>query len=153
MQVFSIAPADVKVLWVTGILAAVLLIGSTALVMWLIGSSVQGAQRSQFEVSAEGLRLRGDVYGRMIPAASLRPDGARRVDFAADTGLQPHRRTGGTSVPGYQSGWYRLRNGEKALLYLTDRSRAVYVPTSAGYAVLLSPSDPDGFLQSLQAIR
>jgi hypothetical protein len=56
-------------------------------------------------------------------------------------------------MPGYQSGWFRLKNGEKALLYLTDRSRAVYVPTTAGYSVLLSPDDPDGFLKALTALR
>jgi hypothetical protein len=59
----------------------------------------------------------------------------------------------GTALPGYQSGWFRLRNGEKALLYLTDRSRAVYIPTAEGYAVVLSPIDPDGFLTALKAMR
>jgi len=43
----------------------------------------------------------------------------------------------------------RLGTGEKALLYLTDRSRAVYIPTLAGYSVLLSPDDPDAFLGAL----
>jgi hypothetical protein len=47
----------------------------------------------------------------------------------------------------------RLRNGEKALLYLTDRSRAVYVPTHDGYSVLLSPADPDAFLAALASMR
>jgi hypothetical protein len=59
----------------------------------------------------------------------------------------------GTGLPGYQAGWFRLRNGEKALVYLTDRRRAVYVPTTAGYDVLLSPEDPDGFLRALASLR
>ncbi len=45
-----------------------------------------------------------------------------------------------------------LGNGEKALLYLTDRKRAVYIPTTAGYSLLLSPADPDGFLSRLRAV-
>jgi hypothetical protein len=76
---------------------------------------------------------------------------ARRVDFAATPELRPGRRTMGTGLPGYQSGWFRLANGEKALLYLTDRRRAVYVPTSAGYSLLLSPDDPDAFLEALRS--
>ena len=58
----------------------------------------------------------------------------------------------GTGLPGYQAGWFRLRNGEKALVYLTDRGRAVYVPTTAGYSVLLSPAEPDAFLAALRPI-
>ena len=58
----------------------------------------------------------------------------------------------GTGLPGYQSGWFRLRNGERALLYLTDRTRAVYVPTTAGFSVLLSPAEPDRFIAALQVI-
>jgi hypothetical protein len=66
--------------------------------------------------------------------------------------LQPTRRTFGTGLPGYRSGWFRLRNGERALLYLTDEARAVYVPTTAGYSVLLSPRDPDQFVAALRTV-
>jgi hypothetical protein len=82
----------------------------------------------------------------------LRPAEARRVDFAATPELEPQRRTMGTGLPGYRAGWFRLRNGERALLYLTDRSRAVYIPTAAGYGVLLSPADPDGFLAAVRRL-
>ena len=58
----------------------------------------------------------------------------------------------GTSFSGYQAGWFRLRNGDSALLYLTDRQKAVYVPTIDGYGVLLSPSEPETFLSALNAL-
>ena len=105
----------------------------------------------RFEVSATALRVRGDFYGRVIPSDLLRPEAARRVDLMREIELQPGGRTLGTGLPGYQSGWFRLRNGEKALLYLTDRARAVYVPTAAGYSLLLSPTDPDAFLAALRS--
>lgn len=44
------------------------------------------------------------------------------------------------------SGLVPARHGEKALLYLSDRSRAAHLPTRAGYSVRSSPQDPDGFL-------
>jgi hypothetical protein len=59
----------------------------------------------------------------------------------------------GTGLPGYKAGWFRLRNGERALLYLTDRARAVYGPTSAGYGLLLSPAEPDAFHAALRSMR
>jgi len=62
-------------------------------------------------------------------------------------------RTRGTGLPGYSAGWFRLRNGEKALCFLTDRSRLAYVPTRAGFSVLLSVllsvERPDAFLAAL----
>jgi hypothetical protein len=143
MQSFSIAPAGLKGAL---LIAAILVPIVGVLLLTLIGSRV-----ARFEVSAEGLRLRGDFYGRLIPAAQLRRDLARRVDFAAMPELQPRRRTLGTGLPGYLAGWFRLRSGEKALLYLTDRGRAVYIPTTAGYSVLLSPTDPEGFLSAVRA--
>ena len=145
MEVFTIAPADTKALWLIGLIPLLVLV----LVVGVLGASIAGARTARFEVSTEGLRLHGDWYGRFIPANQLVPAGARRVDLANTPDLLPGRRTMGTSFSGYQAGWFRLRNGESALLYLTDRTKAVYVPTTDGYAVLLSPSEPDRFLSAL----
>ena len=147
MNTFPIAPAESRYLW---FLIPVILILLGAMV--LIGTSVRGAHSSSFEIRPDGLRLRGDVYGRLIPKAQLRVDLARRVDLTGEEELRPKWRRMGTGLPGYQAGWFRLRNGEKALLYLTDRTRTVYVPTTAGYGLLLSPADPDGFLSRLRAV-
>ena len=146
MTLFPIAPAASRYLWFM-IPVVVILLGAVA----LLATSIRGAQSSTFEIRPDGLRLRGDLWGRFIPKAELRVDLARRVDMTQEEGLRPKWRRIGTALPGYQSGWFRLRNGNKALLYLTDRTRAVYVPTTAGYVLLLSPADPDGFLSTLRA--
>jgi hypothetical protein len=148
MEVFTIAPAGTKMLWLIGLVPLAVLV----LVIGVLGASITGARSASFEVSTEGLRLRGDWYGRLIPADRLVVAGARRVDLANTPELQPARRTMGTGFPGYQAGWFRLRNRERALLYLTDRTKAVYVPTTEDYVVLLSPSDPDRFLSALKTL-
>lgn len=145
MNVFPIAPAESRYLWFLIPIAA-LLVG----VIVLLAVSLRGAQASKFEVLPQGLRLSGDLYGRTIPFGQLRADLARRVDLAAEPQLRLRWKRMGTGLPGYQAGWFKLRNGEKALVYLTDRSRAVYIPTRAGYSVLISPSDPDAFLSALR---
>ena len=147
MNVFPIAPAASRYFWFM-IPVVVILVGAVV----LLATSIRGAQSSTFEIGPEGLRLHGDLYGRLIPKAELRVDLARRVDLTREDGLRPKWRRMGTALPGYQSGWFRLRNGDKALLYLTDRTRAVYVPTTAGYGLLLSPVDPDAFLSRLRTV-
>ena len=45
-----------------------------------------------------------------------------------------------------------MHSGEKALVYMTDRTRAVYVPTTAGYSVLVSPADPEAFVSAVRGM-
>jgi hypothetical protein len=104
-----------------------------------------------FEVSEEGLRIRGDLFGRRIPQTSLRVDDAVLLDLQQEKTHRPYLRTMGVGLPGYSSGWFRLQDRGKGLLFLTDPTRAVYLPTKDGYALLISPSDPERFLAALQA--
>lgn len=148
MESFPIAPAATRAL----LFLPVLLGAVFVLVIAIVGGSLRGARAAHFDLSPAGLQLRGDWYGRTIPLEQLRAAGARRVDLAAEPDLSPQRRTMGTGMPGYQAGWFRLRNGERALLYLTDKTKAVYVPTTEGYSLLLSPAQPDAFLAALQSM-
>jgi hypothetical protein len=85
-----------------------------------------------------------------VPWAALRVQEARVVDLSREADLRPRSRRWGTGLPGYAAGWFRLRNGERALLYVTAWSRVLYVPTSAGYVLLLSPQHPDEMLADLR---
>jgi hypothetical protein len=114
-----------------------------------VGASAVGSRTARFELSPAGLRLRGDMYGRLVPADRLRAAEARAVDLATERALRPTARTFGTGLPGYNAGWFRLANGERALVYVTDATRAVHVPTSDGYALLLSVEDPAALVAAL----
>ena len=143
--VYSIIPAGKAPLWFFfGI--ALLLIG----VMALLGATVVGSRFARFEVGDSALRLRGDVYGRTVPFDRLDGDRIRVVNLANEPSLRPRSKRVGTALPGYAAGWFRLDNGEKSLLYLTDRTRAVYIPTRDGYSILLSPHDPEGMVATLR---
>jgi Bacterial PH domain len=144
---FPIVPGQFRMLWVA---VPLLLIALAAI--GTLAYSFAGARTARFEVSPAGLRLRGDFYGRLIPASALNLRDARAVNLQTEPALAPVARLVGTAISGYQAGWFRLRNGSRALLYVTDRSRVAYVPTTQGYAVLLSVADPDALLASLQRI-
>jgi hypothetical protein len=150
-EVFHIIPASPRaaLTWVP-LLGLVLIVVLGSLV--LLGLSVRGSRTATFELSPAGLRLRGDLYGRKLAASQLRGGAARVVDLDQDRALRPRRRTAGTALPGYRAGWFRLANGEKALLYVTDPRQVVYVPTHAGYSLLLSVDRPAEFVERLRAI-
>lgn len=148
METFPIVPGSSRGVWIFVALIFVIL----GIAMCLLFVTARGATTSRFELSDAGLRLRGDLYGRMIPASALRGGASRIVDLATTHELQPRWRTMGTAFPRYRAGWFRLRSGEKALLYLTDSRRAVYVPTTRGYSLLLSPQQPERFVERLRAV-
>ncbi len=148
VESFPIAPASSRSLWFFIPIAIVLFAAATTLVITALGP-----RRARYELSSEGIAFRGDVYGRrLIPASELRGGLARIVDLERDPDLAPRWRTMGTGLPGYKAGWFRLRNGEKALVSLTDTHRAVYLPTSRGFALLVSPAQPDSFLAAVRRV-
>jgi uncharacterized protein (DUF58 family) len=140
-------PASSGPLWFLGTVC-LLLLG----IVLLMGYLAYSARNVSFQVSPEGLRISRSIYGRTIPAASLRLDSVKRVDLTEDHDYRIKWRTNGAGMPGYNTGWFKLRNGEKALLFLTDRRRVVHVPTRDRYSLLLSVSEPEQFIQTLNEV-
>ncbi len=151
-ETFAIAPASSKALY---FLVPVIVFAFAALSVALValGSAAFATTRTRFEVSTDGLHIRGGevMWKSFVPRAALDARSARRVDFQREPELRPTRRTMGTALPGYAGGWFRLENGQKALVYLTDRTNAVLIPTRENYVVLVSPQDPDGLVRALHA--
>lgn len=144
---FPMIPASSGALWFLGI-ACLLLLGVVLLMSYLAYS----ARNVSFQVSPEGLRISRSIYGRTIPAASLMLDNVKRVDLTQDSDYRIKWRTNGAGMPGYNTGWFKLRNGEKALLFLTDRRRVAYIPTRDRYSLLLSVPEPEQFIQTLNEV-
>lgn len=145
-QVFPIVPGAPKALYFVVFVCA-LLIAAAALLGYL-GWSVR---HSRVTVGVDAIRLQGDLWGRSIARHLLQVDRARIVDLQRDAGLRPRTRRLGTAMPGYAAGWFGLVNGEKALVYLTTGEHIVYVPTTDGYALLLSVERPEAFLAAIGA--
>jgi hypothetical protein len=100
-------------------------------------------------LSQTELGINGDLYKKKISLASIIRDRIELINLDRVSPYQPKWRTNGTALPGYLSGWYKLNNGEKAFLLVTARDKVVYLPTTKNYSVLISPSNPEEFLQFL----
>ncbi len=120
-------------------------------VAWLMSLVRRWANNTTYEVSADGLRVRGTMYGRRIRRKDLRVAEAELLAPLDTDERMPERRTNGIGLPGYGAGWFRLRSGEKALVFLTEGSSVVYIPTRRSYALVLSVDDPERFLLALRA--
>lgn len=145
-QVFPIVPASAKAVYFLAAICAFLIAISA-----MMGFIAWSVRHSEVTVRGDSIRLFGDLWGRSIPRHQLDLDHARIVDLREEPGLSPRSRRMGTGMPGYASGWFRLANGEKALVYLTAWERVAYVPTREGYSLLLSVERPEQFLSALGA--
>jgi hypothetical protein len=132
-RVFGIIPASSGpyiFIWAISIILIALIV-----LFIYIGHS---SRNITYVVSDEGLQIKGGLYGRMIPMADIVSEEVRVMNLNNETEYSPKWRTNGIGLPGYAAGWFKLRNKEKALCFLTDRSRVVYIPTSKDYSVMLS---------------
>lgn len=107
--------------------------------------------RGRLEVSGQGLCIKGMVFRKTIPISDLQLAFTRIVDLDQEQELRPWLKLYGVGLPAFRSGWFLLRSHEKALVLLSGCRYAVYIPTSHGCALLLSPDQPEAFLAALQS--
>ena len=139
---FQITPASpASTLFLVGLtlLMAVMAIGFG----WLATS----ATRPSVTVDETALTLKAPFYGRSIDLPRIRFEEARVVNVDSASPVRPRVRTNGIGLPGLGIGWFKLVNGEKALVALSSRDRVVYVPTDEGYSLLFSLERPEAFLE------
>lgn len=144
-EIFPITSASSKAFWLLA------LIGITVFCL-LIFMAILGwsSQNMHCSLSVEGLQLSGGFYGRFVPMNLLDVERASMTDLRVDPGSQPKARTQGFGLPGQTHGWFKLRNGQRALMFVTDPSRVVKLPTRDGYILMLSISNGEHFIRRLR---
>jgi len=148
-KIFGIIPASsgaFTFLWIFGAVIGLILIG----IIGLFVSFGYQAKHATFTVTDQGLRIGPGLYGRTIPREDIDTEGVRVIDLNLEKEYQPKWRTNGAGLPGYSAGWFKLQNKEKALVFVTDRSSVVYIPTTGNYSVMLSVREADEMVKLIQ---
>lgn len=143
-ETFPMVPAaHVSVFTVPFVLIVVGIVALLVFIMWR-------AQHTEFVVTEHEIAIKGVIFSRRIPMSAVVADSISVESLTKPSPYALSYRTKGTSVPGYHAGWFRMKNGGKALAYVTAKERVVVVPTTAGYTLLASAADPDGFIAKLR---
>jgi hypothetical protein len=166
---FTVAPAPVWLLlwlWVPMLGVAALILATTLqsaqrtphelgftlpFVLLVAGVATWGFFRRRITLDQGELVVVSTFYRRRVAVASLQLEQARIVDLAEHPRFKPGLKTNGYSMPGFQSGHYRL-GGRKAFCLITDASRVLYLPLRDDSVLLLSPEQPRALLEALQAL-
>lgn len=121
-----------------------------ALLIAVGGHVLWASRHMSVEVTRAALVVHGDLLGPTLPLVSLRAADARVVDPRSDPASAVVRAVFGGGFAGYRSGWFRLADGTKALVFLREGERALRVPTRGGYSVMVSSRDPERLLDTLR---
>ena len=146
-QIFQISPIISKGFSLSMIGFAILWLGVIALFVGIMVS----AHNIQYAINPQGLTIKNAIfYGRTIRKDEIAIDGARIINLNEEPAYKPALRTNGIGLPGFQSGWFRLKNKEKALLFVTDYQKVLYLPTTKHYSLLISVTDPETMLEKMK---
>jgi len=115
----------------------------------IILAAAMGVRNPKAELGKDGLCIRVSFINKRWALAELDSAGACLVNLDTRKELRPKWKLWGAAMPGLSSGLFKLYNGEKSHLYITDRQKVVYIPTQSG-PVLLSLERPGDFLAALQ---
>lgn len=134
-----------------GAMTAWLTVAGVSLVSLAIWWVLLRALRRHRIVLADGaIDIATSFYRRRLAIPELRLDEARAIDLDERTEFKPMLKTNGVSMPGFRSGWFRLRNRDRALVATAGGKRVAWIPTRAGYGLLLQPRNPQALLDALR---
>lgn len=109
-------------------------------------------RRHRLRLGADGLEVTTTFYRRHFPLAGLDLEAARVANLDERPEFRAMLRTNGVSLPGFRSGWFRLRSGSRSLVATAGGRRLLWIPTAAGHDLLLQPGDPRALLDALRAL-
>ena len=112
---------------------------------------ISSMRNTTISLTGNELIIKSMFYGRKIPLENIMINGIKKINLEEDTEYNISVRTNGTSIPGFKSGWMRLKNGEKALTFLTDKNSVVLIPVK-DYLLLFSMDNIDEFISKIKEI-
>jgi hypothetical protein len=131
-----------EALWIVGVVSGLLVFAFLVL---------DRSKHVRFEIAHGRLFVRGDIFCWRFPLSAMNLGPSVVLDLTQWPDFKPCRKIIGTSLPGYQSGEFLLRNGRRAIVFLSDLHHVLCILMEDGKFLLLSCADPEGLLALLVA--
>jgi len=92
------------------------------------------------------------LYGRTIPISEILINEIRTINLNQNNDYNISIRTNGIGLPNLYLGWMKLKNGKKALVYLTDKENVLLMPTK-DFIILFSMQRTEEFIKKINDIK
>lgn len=132
--------------------SAAMLAGLLALTLALWFVLDRAMLRHRLQLSSQRLEVKSSFYSQSLPLSDLKLDEARVIDLEERIEFRPRIKTNGYALPGFKSGYFRLKNGHKAFVAMAGERRVLWLPTTRGRDLLLQPRQPEALLLRLREL-
>jgi hypothetical protein len=88
-------------------------------------------------------------YGKKMPVENISVDEIRTINLNENKEYDISIRTNGIGLPSFHSGWMKLNNGKKALVFITNKNKVLLMPVK-DYVVLFSMDKTEEFIAELR---
>jgi hypothetical protein len=126
--------------------------GVLALVLAIWFMLDRAMHRHRLLLTPLALEVKTSFYSTLVPLSELNLEQARVIDLHERIEFKPRLKTNGYAIAGFNSGHFRLKNGEKAFVAMAGERRALWLPTSRGKGLLLQPRQPEALLKRLREL-
>lgn len=117
--------------------------------LWLVLR--RSMRRAAVVASAQALEVRSSFYRCRVALHELDLVHSRVVSLDEHPELRPLLKTNGFSLPGFRSGWFRLRNRRRGFVAMADGPRVLWL-TGNAHDLLLQVRDPASLLARLREL-
>lgn len=128
-----------------GTLLLVLLLTS---VLWYFLNVAMNKHRVEWHNNS--FEVLTSFYKQRYSRRDLLLDAAKIVDLEIEKNFRPFLKTNGYAVPGFKSGWFRLRNKQSAFCAIGSGTRVLMLPTNKGHCLMLGTTAPERVLEQLK---
>jgi hypothetical protein len=118
-------------------------------ITWLMVGTIFSSKNTSISIKDGEVVINSFLYGRKIPIENILVNEIQAINLNQNEEYNISVRTNGTSMPNFKSGWMRLKNGKKALVFLTNVENALLMPTK-DFVLLFSMERTNEFINKLK---
>jgi len=112
---------------------------------------IDSIKNSTITLTNKELIIKSIFYGRKIPMENILIHDVKAINLYENQEYAVTYRTNGIRLPNISLGWMRLKSGQKALAFVTDKSNAVLIPTK-DFVILFSMNNIEEFIGKITTI-
>jgi hypothetical protein len=120
-------------------------------ITWLMVGTIFTTKNTSISIKDGEVVINSFLYGRKIPIENILINEIKTINLNQDEEYGISVRTNGIGLPNYKSGWMRLKNGKKALVYLTNEEKVLLMPTK-DFVILFSMEKTEEFINKIKGI-
>ena len=122
------------------------------LLIGLLAGIIFSVKHTSISIQDNNVVIKSFIYGRKIPIEDIAVSEIKTVNLNQDKEYNISVRTNGIGLPNFYSGWMRLNNGQKALVFLTNRENVLLIPAN-NFVVLFSMEGTEDFKKVISERR